>query len=168
VVTIIASHNPVAIVDALLDLIEGAYAGYQGYKLLTDASWDNNYASDNVLNAITFAGAALTSAVNNVLGILATIAKLGWFGKAMEEAVLPAATEAVKLAVTGGTFGWVIELIIAAAEDFVGVVFTALAQTVYATAMAAKSEFDQNLNMDLETWCGQHTGACTPAPNNTY
>lgn len=168
VVTIIASHNPVAIIDSLLDLAEGAYAGYQGYKLLTDASWDNNYATDNVLNAITFAVAALTSAVNTVLGILAAIAKLGWFGKAMEEAVLPAATEAVKLAVTGGTLAWVIELIIDAAQGFVGVVLTAVAQTVYAAAMAAKSEFDQNLNMDLETWCGQHTGVCTPAPKDTY
>jgi RHS repeat-associated protein len=168
VATIIASRNPVTILDSLLDLGEGAYAGFLGFHLLTDASWDKNYATSDDLNAITFAITALTSAVNSVLGILAAVAKLGWFGQAMEEAALPAATEAVKAAVTGGTLGWVIELIINAAEGFVGVVLTAAAQTAYAAAMAAKSEFNQNLNVDLETWCGQHTGVCTTAPKDTY
>ncbi len=167
-VTITASRNAVTIFDTLLDMGEGIYAGLLGIHLLRNASWDVNYATGDDLNAVSFALAALTSAVNSALGILVQIAKLGWLGKALEDVALPAAIEAAKTAATGGFMGIVIRLIIDAAQGMVGVVATAISQTVYAAAMAAKIDFDQNLNMDLETWCGLHDGVCTKAPKNTY
>lgn len=167
-VTIATSHDPIAIFDAILDLFDGIYAGLLGYHLLTDASWDNNYASSDDLNAVLFAQAAVTSAVNSGLAILAQIAKLGWLGKALQDVALPAAIEAAKTAATGGFMGIMLRLVLEAAKGFVGIAVTAASQFAMSFAMGAKYTFDQNLNMDLETWCGQHDGVCTTPPKNTY
>jgi hypothetical protein len=64
--------------------------------------------------------------------------------------------------------GVLIKLVMAAAQGLVGVAATAYAQGAMTVAMGLKLTFDQNLNMDLETWCDQHADACTKAPANTF